>query len=169
MFTVRWLERCIARHAGAEQALFGIVQGSVYPELRRECAEALVKLDLPGYAIGGVSVGEGIELLKQIVSATAPLLPQEKPRYLMGVGLPEDLLEAIERVPLLVPCFEELRPIFSVLPRPTSRDGRRLLRSPRRAARLSPPPRFLSRRLFSRRPIERLSPRPRFLPAAPSS
>ncbi len=95
--SLRWLERCVAAHRGSSQVLFGIVQGSVYPELRRECAEAMLKLDLPGYAIGGVSVGEGLELLKRIVAATAPYLPVDRPRYLMGVGLPEDLLESIER------------------------------------------------------------------------
>jgi len=95
--SLRWLERCIAAHRGSSQVLFGIVQGSVYPELRRECAEAMLKLDLPGYAIGGVSVGEGLELLKRVVTATVPYLPAERPRYLMGVGLPGDLLESIER------------------------------------------------------------------------
>jgi len=93
--TLSWLERCLKAHARTDQALFGIVQGSVYPALRSSCAEALVALDLPGYAIGGVSVGEGHELLCQITSHTAPLLPENKPRYLMGVGLPEDLLAAI--------------------------------------------------------------------------
>jgi queuine tRNA-ribosyltransferase len=95
--TIRWLERSLEAHAGSDQALFGIVQGSVYTELRRECARAVVALALPGYAIGGVSVGEGLEELVRIVGATAPLLPEDKPRYLMGVGLPEDLLESVER------------------------------------------------------------------------
>ncbi|MCG8588360.1 MAG: tRNA guanosine(34) transglycosylase Tgt [Proteobacteria bacterium] len=94
--TLLWLERCLTAHARTEdQALFGIVQGSVYPALREACAEALVACDLPGYAIGGVSVGEGHELLCQVTEHAAPLLPREKPRYLMGVGLPEDLLAAI--------------------------------------------------------------------------
>ena len=95
VLTNSWAERCRAAKRRDDQALFGIVQGSVYPDLRRACAEAMVKLDLPGYAIGGVSVGEGLELLKRIVAATAPQLPSERPRYLMGVGLPEDLLESI--------------------------------------------------------------------------
>jgi queuine tRNA-ribosyltransferase len=95
--TIRWLERSLEAHAGSDQALFGIVQGSVYPELRRECARAAVALDLPGYAIGGVSVGEGLEELVRIVAVTAALLPEDRPRYLMGVGLPEDLLESVER------------------------------------------------------------------------
>jgi len=93
--TLAWMERCVAAHARADQALFGIVQGSVYEKLRRRCAEALVAMDLAGYAIGGVSVGEGHELLCRITSFTAPLLPEDKPRYLMGVGLPEDLVAAI--------------------------------------------------------------------------
>jgi queuine tRNA-ribosyltransferase len=95
--TLAWLERCAAVHDPRAQALFGIVQGSVYPDLRRACAEAVVGHDLPGYAIGGVSVGEGRERMVAAVEATAPLLPEDRPRYLMGVGLPEDLLEAVER------------------------------------------------------------------------
>jgi queuine tRNA-ribosyltransferase len=94
--TLQWMERCLEAHARPEdQALFGIVQGGVHERLRRSCAEALIDLDLPGYAIGGVSVGEGHELLCRITGFTAPLLPEGKPRYLMGVGLPEDLVEAI--------------------------------------------------------------------------
>jgi queuine tRNA-ribosyltransferase len=93
--TLAWLERCRKAHARPDQALFGIVQGSTYEHLRRRCAEAVVALDLPGYAIGGVSVGEGHELLVRITGATAPLLPETKPRYLMGVGLPEDVIAAI--------------------------------------------------------------------------
>ncbi len=94
--TLRWLERCMEAHAGGEQALFGIVQGSTYPELRQRSARALAATDLPGFAIGGVSVGEGLEELIRIVGVTAPLLPRERPRYLMGVGLPEDVLAGIE-------------------------------------------------------------------------
>jgi queuine tRNA-ribosyltransferase len=94
--TLAWLERCKKAHARADQALFGIVQGSTYEHLRARCAEAVVAMDLPGYAIGGVSVGEGHELLVRITAATTPLLPETKPRYLMGVGLPEDLIAAIE-------------------------------------------------------------------------
>jgi len=94
--TLAWMERCIQAHARPDdQALFAIVQGSVYPELRAECAEGLAALDCPGYAIGGVSVGEGHELLCQVTETTAPLLPANKPRYLMGVGLPEDLIACV--------------------------------------------------------------------------
>ncbi len=94
--TLSWIERCLRAHTRPEaQALFGIVQGSVYPKLRERCAAGLVALDLPGYAIGGVSVGEGHELLCRVTEHAAPLLPEHKPRYLMGVGLPEDMLAAI--------------------------------------------------------------------------
>ena len=95
--TIRWAEQCLEHHRRDDQALFGIVQGSVYADLRKECAEALRGMNFPGYAIGGVSVGEGLELLKQVVDDTEPHLPEDKPRYLMGVGLPEDILESIER------------------------------------------------------------------------
>jgi queuine tRNA-ribosyltransferase len=94
--TLAWAKRCARAHARKdEQALFAIVQGSVYPRLRERCAAALVAMDLPGYAIGGVSVGEGHELLCRVTAHAAPLLPENKPRYLMGVGLPEDLLAAV--------------------------------------------------------------------------
>jgi queuine tRNA-ribosyltransferase len=77
------------------RALFGIVQGSVFPELRRRSAEALNELDFPGMAIGGLSVGEPKALMYEIVESTVPLLPWERPRYLMGVGTPEDLVRAV--------------------------------------------------------------------------
>ena len=94
--TLAWLERCAKAHAGnRSQALFGIVQGSTYRHLRTSCAQAVIAMDLPGVAIGGVSVGEGHDLLALVTQWTVPLLPEDKPRYLMGVGLPEDLLAAI--------------------------------------------------------------------------
>lgn len=93
--TYRWLKRCIAAHQRDDQALFGIVQGGVYLDLRKQAAIALAELDLPGYAIGGVSVGEPGELIEKIVKATAPLLPVEKPRYLMGVGTYREMVQAI--------------------------------------------------------------------------
>jgi queuine tRNA-ribosyltransferase len=77
---------------GETQSLFGIVQGGVYPDLRRECVERLVEIDFPGYAIGGLSVGEPRDATYEVVSATAPLLPPDKPRYLMGVGTPEEIV-----------------------------------------------------------------------------
>lgn len=93
--TYRWLKRCIAAHRRSDQALFGIVQGGVYPDLRGEAAKMLADLDLPGYAIGGVSVGEPAELIEHVVTATTPLLPVEKPRYLMGVGTYREMVQAI--------------------------------------------------------------------------
>jgi len=95
--TIRWAELCLKAQTRRDQALFGIVQGSVFEDLREMCARELVAMDFPGYAIGGVSVGEGLELLKKVVAMTAPFLPENKPRYLMGVGLPEDILESVER------------------------------------------------------------------------
>ncbi|MFW5750129.1 MAG: tRNA guanosine(34) transglycosylase Tgt [Planctomycetota bacterium] len=93
--TQRWLERCAAVALAPHQHLFGIVQGGVELDLRARSAELVASLDLPGTAIGGVSVGEGLELLERVVGHTAPLLPADRPRYLMGVGLPEDLLVSI--------------------------------------------------------------------------
>ncbi|MGE0701987.1 MAG: tRNA guanosine(34) transglycosylase Tgt [Hyphomicrobiaceae bacterium] len=98
--SLRWAERSKAafdRLAKPGQALFGIVQGSVYHDLRRASAEALVGMDLPGYAVGGLAVGEGHEAMLTTLEATLPHLPQAKPRYLMGVGTPEDLIEAVAR------------------------------------------------------------------------
>ncbi len=94
--TYRWLLRCIEAHQRTEdQALFGIVQGGIYLDLRKESAQSLVSLDLPGYAIGGVSVGEAPELIHQIVEFTTPFLPAHKPRYLMGVGTYREMAKAV--------------------------------------------------------------------------
>lgn len=95
--TIRWARQCLEAQTRKDQALFAIVQGSVYEDLRAMCAKELGQMSFPGYAIGGVSVGEGLELLKKVVGFTAPHLPEDKPRYLMGVGLPEDILESVER------------------------------------------------------------------------
>ncbi len=95
--THRWAERCLRAHARPDQALFGILQGGIFPDLRAESARFLTALDLPGYALGGLSVGEPKEKTWQVLDFTVPLLPQNKPRYLMGVGSPEDLLEGVER------------------------------------------------------------------------
>ena len=92
--TVDWAARCLDAHRN-DMALFGIVQGSTYPDLRMKCAQKLAKMPFDGYAIGGVSVGEGPLLMDEIVACTAPRLPEDKPRYLMGVGPPDDLLRAI--------------------------------------------------------------------------
>ena len=87
--TTRWAKRCIESHGKEEsQALFGIIQGSFYEDLRKKSAEDLIKLDLPGYAIGGISVGEPKEEYLKMLYYTAPLMPKDKPRYLMGVGSP---------------------------------------------------------------------------------
>jgi queuine tRNA-ribosyltransferase len=93
--TIRWAQSGYRHYARREQslhtALFPIVQGSMYADLRVACAEALLELDAPGYAIGGLSVGEPRELSQEMVAITAPLLPREKPRYVMGVGMPDEL------------------------------------------------------------------------------
>jgi queuine tRNA-ribosyltransferase len=120
--TYRWLKRCIAAHQRSDQALFGIVQGGVYPDLRREAAELLVGLDLPGYAIGGVSVGEPPELIAAIVRATTPILPQTKPRYLMGVGTHREMVQAIAAGVDLFDC---------VIPTRLARHGNALVKGER--------------------------------------
>lgn len=93
--TYRWLKRSISAHQRQDQALFPIVQGGVYLDLRARAAAELAELDMPGYAIGGVSVGEPTDLMAQIVQTTAPLLPVNKPRYLMGVGTYREMAIAI--------------------------------------------------------------------------
>jgi queuine tRNA-ribosyltransferase len=95
--TVHWAERCRAAHHRSEQALFGIVQGGTDLSLREQCAKALTALDFPGYALGGFSVGEPAEQMTGVLAAVAAMLPAEKPRYLMGVGRPEDIVEAVAR------------------------------------------------------------------------
>lgn len=95
--TTLWAARCRDAQTRADQALFGIVQGGVHPELRRRSAEGLLPLDFPGYAIGGLSVGESPEMMYFTLDHSVPLLPTGKPRYLMGVGRPEDILEAVCR------------------------------------------------------------------------
>jgi queuine tRNA-ribosyltransferase len=93
--THRWAERCLAAHKRADQQLFAIVQGGFSPELRRQSAEYLTSLDFPGYALGGLSLGEPKELTWETARYTLQYLPQDKPRYLMGVGSPEDMVEAV--------------------------------------------------------------------------
>jgi queuine tRNA-ribosyltransferase len=118
--TLRWAERAKARFDETtprydhEQALFGIVQGVVYPEIRRASARALVDLGFPGYAIGGLSVGEPHDQMYEMVSVTTAELPPDKPRYLMGVGTPANLLESIARGVDLFDC---------VLPTRNGRNG----------------------------------------------
>ena len=99
--TLRWAERCKEKmvSAGAEkrQALFGIVQGGIYKDLRRDCAQKLIEIGFPGYALGGLSVGEKKKEMLEVLEFTVPVLPEDKPRYLMGVGTPRDLLEGVYR------------------------------------------------------------------------
>ncbi len=95
--TTRWAKRCQAAHNREDQALFGIVQGGMYADLRRESAEQLVAMDFPGYAIGGLSVGEPKPLMYEVLEQTVPFLPQHKARYLMGVGTPDCLVEGVAR------------------------------------------------------------------------
>ena len=93
--SLRWAERCRAAHRRPEQAVFGIVQGGLEPDLRRESAEGLVAIGFPGYAVGGLSVGEGPEAMRDALAATTPWLPTDRPRYLMGVGQPQDIVMAV--------------------------------------------------------------------------
>ena len=121
--TYRWLERCLQAHQRPqEQALFGIVQGGIYADLRSAAVEQLKALDLPGYAIGGVSVGEKPELIHQIVQGTAPQLPADKPRYLMGVGSYREIVVAIAAGVDLFDC---------VIPTRLGRHGAALVRGER--------------------------------------
>ena len=95
--THRWLERCFKAKTNPKQALFPIVQGAFFDDLRRESVSVISSYDAVGYAIGGLSVGEDKETMNHFTEFTAPLLPEHKPRYLMGVGTPEDLLDGIKR------------------------------------------------------------------------
>ncbi len=116
--TIDWArkgyEHYSRREKGLHCALFPIVQGSMYPDLRRACADALLRLEAPGYAIGGLSVGEPRELSQEMVAITAPLLPAERPRYVMGVGLPEELPQYVAQGIDMMDC---------VLPTRNARNG----------------------------------------------
>ena len=102
--THAWAERCRTAQTRSDQALFGIVQGGVFADLRVRSAEYLVDLDFPGYAIGGLSVGESKALMYEMLDITVPVLPADRPRYLMGVGAPEDLLQGVARGVDLFDC-----------------------------------------------------------------
>lgn len=115
--THRWAERCKDVHTRRDQALFGIVQGGVFDDLRLQSAEFLRRLDFPGYAIGGLAVGETKEQMYATLDVTCPAMPTEKPRYLMGVGAPEDIVEAVARGVDLFDC---------VLPTRIARNGQLL-------------------------------------------
>jgi len=95
--THRWAERCLKAKKRPGQALYAIVQGGLFPELRRQSAEYLASLDFPGYAIGGLSIGEPKKVTLAMIEETVAFLPETKPRYLMGVGSPEDIVEAVAR------------------------------------------------------------------------
>ncbi|MEM1244051.1 MAG: tRNA guanosine(34) transglycosylase Tgt [Pseudomonadota bacterium] len=95
--SMRWAKRCKAAHTRAESALFGIVQGGMYPDLRARSLAGLVEMDFDGYAIGGLSVGEPKQEMLNVINEVAPLMPKDKPRYLMGVGTPEDLVAAVSK------------------------------------------------------------------------
>lgn len=94
--TLSWAKKCRNIHKKSAQALFGVIQGSVFKDLRLECANRLIEIDFDGYSIGGLSVGEGRYLMNEVLDYLIDQLPSEKPRYLMGVGFPEDILDAIE-------------------------------------------------------------------------
>jgi queuine tRNA-ribosyltransferase len=112
--THRWAERCRKAQTRGDQALFGIVQGGVFADLRQQSARFLTTLDFAGYAIGGLSVGETKEQMHAVLDVVAPLLPEHRPRYLMGVGSPEDLFEGVSRGVDLFDC---------VLPTRVARNG----------------------------------------------
>lgn len=111
--TTRWLIRCLEKHneliarpdaVNKKQMLFGINQGSVFDDLRAKHMEEIAKLDLDGYAIGGLAVGEPKEVMYRIISVVEPFMPKDKPRYLMGVGTPENILEGVKRGVDLFDC-----------------------------------------------------------------
>ncbi len=112
--TERWARRCVEAKKRVDPALFGIVQGSMFSDLRRLSVEGLLALPLDGFAIGGLSVGEPRELMLEMIDLTAPLLPRSVPRYVMGVGKPQDILDAVVRGIDLFDC---------VLPTRNARNG----------------------------------------------
>jgi queuine tRNA-ribosyltransferase len=95
--TIRWARRCKNSRNNSNQALFGIIQGGIYPELRKRGIEELTEIGFDGYAFGGLSVGEPKSAMREIIEGITPLLPEDKPRYLMGVGTPEDIVECVGR------------------------------------------------------------------------
>ena len=107
--TLRWAERCRRQHSRPDQALLGIVQGGDSPELRRRSARATVEIGFDRYAHGGLGLGEELELRNDLLSETHEVLPADRPRYLMGLGRPEDLLLAIERGIDLFDCVVQTR------------------------------------------------------------
>ncbi len=124
--THRWAERCLRAKQRRDQSLFAIVQGGGDVELRKRSAATLASLGFPGYAIGGLSVGEPKEVMYRVLEATVPLLPSDKPRYLMGVGAPEDIVEAVWYGVDMFDC---------VLPTRVARNGALYTRDGRRSVR----------------------------------
>jgi queuine tRNA-ribosyltransferase len=120
--THAWAERCRAAKSRADQALFGIVQGGVFADLREQSARFLMDVGFDGYAIGGLSVGETKEQMHAMLEVVTPILPPDQPRYLMGVGTPEDLVECVARGVDMFDC---------VLPTRTARNGSALTRAGR--------------------------------------
>lgn len=120
--TLKWARRCKESHAREDQALFGIVQGALFSDQRVECAERLIEMGFPGYAIGGLSVGEPKEEMYRILDILAPVLPRVRPRYLMGVGMPDNLVESVARGVDMFDC---------VLPTRNGRNGNLLTRAGR--------------------------------------
>ena len=120
--TNRWLLRCVQSHTRADQRLFGIVQGGLFPELRRKSAEFITGVGFPGYSIGGLSVGESKQAMYDTAELTTPMLPVDAPRYLMGVGSPEDLVECVARGIDMFDC---------VLPTRVARNGALFVREGR--------------------------------------
>jgi queuine tRNA-ribosyltransferase len=117
-----WAKRCLDAHKRLDQSLFAIVQGGVFPDLRHRSADYLTSLDFPGYALGGLSLGEAKEVTYNIIDETVSHLPQDKPRYLMGVGAPEDIVEGVARGIDIFDC---------VLPTRVARNGALFTRSGR--------------------------------------
>lgn len=120
--TNAWAVRCRAAHTRPDQALFGIVQGGIFHDLREDSARHMTELDFSGYAIGGLSVGETAEEMHAVLNRVVPLLPTNKPRYLMGVGMPEDLMNGVMRGVDIFDC---------VLPTRLGRNGAALVRGGR--------------------------------------
>jgi queuine tRNA-ribosyltransferase len=120
--TNRWLLRCVEAHTRQDQRLFGIVQGGLYPKLRRKSAEFITSVGFPGYSIGGLSVGESKQAMYDTVQLTTPMLPTDAPQYLMGVGSPEDLVECVARGIDMFDC---------VLPTRVARNGALFVREGR--------------------------------------
>jgi queuine tRNA-ribosyltransferase len=118
--TLKWSRRCRESHQASHQALFGIVQGGMYSDLRQKGVEVLVEIGFDGYALGGLSVGENKESMARVIGETAPLLPENLPRYVMGLGMPGDMIEAVREGVDMFDC---------VLPTRNARNGMLFTRS----------------------------------------